>query len=125
MASSRLYNDLAKPSAFSTFKNIRGSSKKEDKKLGDIRAWLEKQEAYTLHRTIRKRFARNLYSVNNVMGVWECDRVDVWALVKLNDRYVYILSAIDVFSKFLHMCPSDVQNRYHSHVSVSVNFQDP
>ena len=93
MASSRLYNDLAKPSAFSTFKNIRGSSKKEDKKLGDIRAWLEKQEAYTLHRTIRKRFARNSHSANIVLDFWECNLVDVGIHGKFNDRYVYILSA--------------------------------
>ena len=33
------------------------------------------------------------------------DVVDVRALGKFNDRYVYILSAIDVFSKFLHMVP--------------------
>ena len=59
------------------------------------------------------------------MDVWEFELVDVSTLGKFNDKYVYILSAIDVFSKFLHMCPSDVQNRYHSHVSVSVNFQDP
>jgi len=34
------------------------------------------------------------------MDVWECDLVDVRALGKFNDSYVYILSAIDVFSKF-------------------------
>jgi len=39
------------------------------------------------------------------MDVWECDLVDFRALGKFNDRYVYILSAIDVFSKFLHMVP--------------------
>jgi len=37
------------------------------------------------------------------MDVWECDLVDVRALGKFNDRYVYILSAIDVFSKFVNM----------------------
>ena len=31
--------------------------------------------------------------------------MDVRALGKFNDRYVYILSAIDVFSKFQHMVP--------------------
>ena len=70
---------------------------KENENLGDIRAWLEKQDAYTLYRPARKRFARNPYSVNNVMDVRECDLVDVRALGKFNDRYVYILSAIDVF----------------------------
>jgi len=42
---------------------------KKKKKLDDIRARLEKQDDYTLHRPIRKRFARNPYTVNNVMDV--------------------------------------------------------
>ena len=37
------------------------------------------------------------------MDVWECGLVDVQTLGKLNDNYNYILSVIDVFSKFLHM----------------------
>jgi len=43
--------------------------------------------------------------VNNVMDVWECDLVDVRALGRFNDNYKYILSVIDVFSKFLHLVP--------------------
>jgi len=91
--------------AFSTFKKVRVAVKKQNKKLGDIRARREKQYPYTLHVPVRKRFARNPYSVKNVMEVCECDLVDVRALGKFNDGYVYILSAIDVFSKFRHMVP--------------------
>jgi len=47
-----------------------------------MRAWLEKQDAYILHRPVKKRFARNPYLVNNVMDVWEYDLVDVRALGK-------------------------------------------
>jgi len=61
-----------------------------------MRTWLDKQDAYTIHRPVRKRFARNPYSVNNVMTSWKCDHVDVRALGKFNNRYVYILSTIDV-----------------------------
>jgi len=66
-------------------------------------AWLEKQDAYTLHRLVRKRFARNPYTVTNVMDVLECDLLDVQAYAKYNDNYRYILSVIDIFSKYLHM----------------------
>jgi len=43
--------------------------------------------------------------VNNVMDVWECDLADDKALGRFNDNYKYILSVIDVFSKFLHLVP--------------------
>ena len=52
---------------------------------------------------VREPFPRNPYSVNNVMDVWECDLVDVQALRKFNDNFKYLLSVIDIFSKFLHM----------------------
>jgi len=39
------------------------------------------------------------------MDIWEFDLLDVRALGKFNDKYVYILSDIDVFYKFLHLVP--------------------
>jgi len=102
----RLYYDPARPTAFSTLRKLGfAAMKKRNIKLDDIKDWLEKQDAYTFHRSIRKRFARNPYTVNNVMDVWVCDLVDVRALGRFNDNYKYILSVIDVFSKFLHLVP--------------------
>ena len=76
---SKLYYDPARPSAFSTVEKLRAAAgSKKDKKA--VRTWLEKQEAYTLYRQVRKRFPRNPYSVTNVMDVWECDLVDVQSL---------------------------------------------
>jgi len=68
-----------------------------------IKAWLEEQDAYTLHRPVRKRFARNPYTVTKVKDVWECDLLDVQAYAKRDDIYKYILSVIEVFSKFLFL----------------------
>ena len=54
------------------------------KNFGDvIRAWLENQDVYALLKPVRKRFARNPYTVNNVMDLWEC--------AKYNDNWRYIL----------------------------------
>jgi len=75
----------------------------KEKKLGDIRAWLEKQDAYALHRPILKCFARITYTVINVFDIWECDLVDFQAVGKFNDKYKYILSVMEVFYKFLHL----------------------
>ena len=97
---SRLYCDPARPSAFSILEKLRAAAMKDKK---PVRAWLEKQDAYTLHRQVRKRFPRNTYSVTNVMDVWECDLVDVRSLGRFNDSHKYILTVFDVFSKFLHI----------------------
>jgi len=71
----------------------------------DIKKWLEKQDAYTLHRPVRKRFHRNLYNVTNIDDVWECDLIDVQGLSKYKAGVRYLLTVIDVFSKFLHIVP--------------------
>jgi len=73
--------------------------------VGAIKAWLEKQDAYILHRPVRKHFARNTYTVTNVMDVWEWDLLDVQTYAKYYDHYKYPLSVIDVFSKFLFLVP--------------------
>ena len=70
-----------------------------------MRAWLQEQDSYMLHRQVRMRFPSIPYSVNNVMNVWQCDLVDVRALGIFSDKYNYTLTVIDVFSKFLHMVP--------------------
>ena len=73
--------------------------------VGAIKARLEEQDAYMLHRPVRKYFARNPYTVSNVMKVWECDVLDFQAYVKYNDKYKYILSVIGEFSKLLFLVP--------------------
>ena len=101
---SDLYYDEGSPAGFSTLRKLREAEVTESKKKGkpqpvaDTRAWLE-QDAYTLHRPVRKRFARNPYKVINVGDVWECVLLDVQSYAKYNDSIWYILSVIDVFSK--------------------------
>jgi len=111
----RLYFDPSEPFGFSTQQRLqnavrrRSTSKQKQKTAraaaADIKAWLLKQEAYTLHRPVRKRFPRNPYTVNNINDIWESYLVDVQGLGKYNDGVKYLLTVIDVFSKFLHIIP--------------------
>jgi len=108
---SDLYYDEGSPAGFSTLRKLRAAEVAESKEKGkpqsvaDTRAWLEEQDAYTLHRPVRKRFARNPYNVTNVGDVWECDLLDVQSYARYNDNYRYILSVIDVFSKYRYVIP--------------------
>jgi len=58
-----------------------------------------------MHRPVRKRFLRSPYTVPNLVDICECDLLDMQSLAKYNDMYRYILSVIDVFSKYLHLFP--------------------
>jgi len=57
-----------------------------------------------------KRFLPNPYTVTNVMDVWECDLLDVQSLANYNDMHRYILSVINVYSKYLHLVPVTTKN---------------
>jgi len=70
-----------------------------------VKPWLEQHDAYTLHKPVRKRIPRNPYTVNNILDLWEADLVDVLALAKHNDGHRYLVSVIDVFTKYLHIVP--------------------
>jgi len=113
-----LYYDPWASFAFSSYKKLQRAAK--TKSTRDIKTWLQKDDAYILHRPIRKRFPRNPYSVNNVLDVFDCGLVDVQAINKHNDGYKYLLAVIDVFSKFLHIVPlksrtgKDVSSAFHS-----------
>jgi len=95
---SDLYYDEGSPAGFSTLRKLRAAELAESKKKGKpqsvaaTRAWLEEQDAYTLHRPVRKRLARNPYTVTNVGDVWECDLLDVESYAKYNDNFRYIVA---------------------------------
>ena len=118
---SRLYYDPALQSAVSTLEKLWAAVKDKT----SLRAWLENQDAYTLHRQVRKRFQRNPYSVTNVMDVCECDLVDVRSLGRFNDSYNYILTVIEVFSKYLHMVPLKVKTGAPVDSAFESVLQDP
>ena len=93
----KLFYTPKQPSAFSTLPKLKQVVKPEIRpKVYD---WLLKQDAYTLHKPVRKHFVRNPYTPNNIYDVFEIDLVDLQSLSKHNDRVKYLLNVIDVFSK--------------------------
>ena len=82
----KLYYDLETPSGLSTLNLLQEAAgqRKLVTSQDVFTAWLEKQDAYTLYRPVRKRFPRHPYTVN-IMEVGECDVVYVQGLSKYND----------------------------------------
>lgn len=66
---------------------------------------LSNKEAYTLHRPVKKKFIRNRVIVSGKDDTFQMDLVDVSSIASFNDRYKFILSCIDVFSKYAWAVP--------------------
>ena len=85
----KIYFDPSHPAGFSTTGQLwKAAEKKIPKML--VQQWLESQDAYTLHRPLRKRFDRNIYIVNYIDDVWQSDLCDLQSLSKFNDNYKYL-----------------------------------
>ena len=84
----KLYYDPSRETAFRTYGQIiRKALTLPGVVPSDVKPWLEEQDAYTLHKPVRKRFPRNPYTVTTLSDVFELDLVDVQSLAKHNDNH--------------------------------------
>jgi transposase InsO family protein len=67
--------------------------------------WLEKQDPYTLHKPMVKRFLRRKTFAKTINDVFQADLADMRNLAPFNDGYSYILTCIDVFSRYAFAVP--------------------
>ncbi|PIK43278.1 hypothetical protein BSL78_19869 [Apostichopus japonicus] len=84
------------------------SSRQEAKtkhELQEVKAWLRTQDPYTLHKPSRKRYSRNRIYVNGIDDQWQADLVDVRQLSRQNRGFKYLLTCIDIFSKYAWVIP--------------------
>ncbi len=70
-----------------------------------VREWLATQEAYTLHKPVRRRFPRRKVYARGPHYLWQADLADMNHLAQYNDGYRYLLTVIDVFTKYAHVVP--------------------
>ena len=98
------YFDPRHPASFSGSQNVhRHLDKKFTTK--QIKDWLSKQDSYTLHKPVRRRFQRRKIYAKCIDDLWQADLADVTSLSKFNDNYKFLLTCIDVLSKFAWVIP--------------------
>lgn len=70
-----------------------------------VKNWLSYEDTYTLHKPVRIHFPRRRVIVNGIDDQHQADLVDLSHLKKDNDGYRYLLTCIDVLSKFAWVVP--------------------
>ena len=74
---------------------------------GNVKDFLIRQDAYTLHRPIRRRFRRRQIFTKGIDDLWQADLVDMQSLSLHNDGGKYLLTCIDLSTRF-HSMPGFV-----------------
>ena len=67
--------------------------------------FLRGEQAYTLHKPARRHYKRNHIYVSGIDAQWQADLADMQGLARKNDGMRYLLTVIDVFSKFAWVVP--------------------
>ena len=70
-----------------------------------VQEYLRSEQAYSLHKPARRRFTRNHTYVAGIDALWQADLADMQSIAKQNGGIRYLLTVIDVFSKFARAIP--------------------
>jgi hypothetical protein len=92
-----VYYEPAKPGSFGSIKAL---SQASGVSLARTKLWLSKQMTYTLHKASRKRYVTRPYRTNKIDGQWQADLVEMIEFQHVNDGYRYLLTVIDLFSRY-------------------------
>ena len=66
---------------------------------------MQKNSIYTLHKPVRIRYTRNLTVTNSIDHQWAADLADVKNLSRYNKGVKYLLTVIDILSKYAWVVP--------------------
>ena len=80
----------------------KGKNKISRKQVHD---WLSQQDVYTLHKRARRHYKRSRVIVPGIDAQFQADLVDVQNLSRYNKGYKYLLTCIDIFSKYAWVVP--------------------
>ena len=70
-----------------------------------VQEYLTSKQAYTLHKPARRRLIRNHTYVAGIDALWQADLADMQGIARQNGGMRYLLTVIDVFSKFALAVP--------------------
>lgn len=111
------YYDPKRPGSYGGVLNLwrEVRKKRPTVKKSDVEAWLAKQDTYTLHKPVRYKFTRKKVVVGGIDHQWQADLADVGSIHQQNPNSRYLLTCIDVFSKYAWVVP--VKKKSGSHVA--------
>ncbi|GFT88746.1 chromo domain-containing protein [Nephila pilipes] len=98
----KLYYD---PKESASFGDVKRLSEASDLKKTRVRKFLSGEDPYTLHFPLHYKFQRQKTIAYGVNELWQSDLVDLQKISHFNRGHRYILTIIDVMSRYLRTYP--------------------
>lgn len=107
-ALTKLYYDVSSPACYAGVSALLREAKKQGVSgvtRKDVENFLAQQKTYSLHKPLRKNFPRNRVVAVGIDTNWQADLADLKKLARFNKNYKYLLTVVDVFSKYAWAIP--------------------
>ena len=98
----RIYYNSKHPKGYGGVNKLKNAS---GLTLSKVKQWLSFEKPYSLHKPVRYNFPRRRVIVGGIDNQWQADLIDLSKLKKQNKGFVYLLTCIDVFSKYAWVIP--------------------
>ena len=95
-----IYYTTSSPACYAGVDAVYREAKAYGIRRKDVVEYLQRQRAYTLHKPVQRNFRRNKVVAICIDSHWQIDLCDMQKLAKQNEGYRYVLTCIDVFSKY-------------------------
>ena len=103
-----IYLDPSQPAGFGGLDAVYRAVKEKGKNnisRKQVLDWLSQQAVYTLHKQARRRYKRSPVIVFGIDEQFRAALVDLHNLSRYNRGYKYLVTCIDVFSKYAFVLP--------------------
>lgn len=98
-----VYYNVKRPGSYGGVDSLSRVSR--DVKKNTIKKWLEGEDTYTIHKPIKRKFRRRKVITGGINHQFQADLVDLQNIKKGNNKTNYLLTCIDVFSKYAYVIP--------------------
>ena len=105
----KYYYDPRLPYSYGGFSKFAAQFPHIDKK--EIKEVLQGEDAFTLHKPIRKKFPTRKTEAQTLDSVWQLDLTEMIRYSTYNEGYQYILFVIDVYSRYLWLKPLKIKDQ--------------
>jgi len=95
-----LYLTPSEPSSLGGIQRLYKAAKHHDVPYEDVLEYLQRQEGYTQHKPVRRKFKRRRIISVDVNDQYQVDLADMQKFSDANDGVKYLLTAIDCFSRY-------------------------
>ena len=103
-----MYLDPSHPASFggvdAVYRELKDQGKNKISRK-QVKEWLSQQDVYTLHKPARRYYKRSRVIVSGKDAQFQADLVDVQSLSRYNKGFKYLLTCVDIFSKYAWVIP--------------------